>query len=282
MLREISTDDIREEVSHLFQEVCYHLSEDVLDALNRAKEMEDSLVARSVLSMILKNAEISAREGIPLCQDTGMAVLFLEIGQEIHIVGGDLTMAINDGVRHAYQEGYLRKSVVDRPFSSRVNTQDNTPAVIHTSIVPGNRLKIIALSKGFGSENMSRLGMLLPATGRQGIIDFVVKTVDESGSNPCPPIIIGVGVGGTVEKCVLLAKKALLRKIGHPHSDTEVRDLEMEILAQVNNLGIGAMGYGGRITALAVNVEVFPTHIASLPVAVNLQCHSARHKEAIL
>ena len=281
-MREVRARDITEKVSHLFQEACYHLSDDVLAALNRAKEIEDSLVARSVLSMILKNAEISAREGIPLCQDTGMAVLFLELGQEIHIVGGDLTTAINDGVRHAYQEGYLRKSVVERPFSSRVNTQDNTPAVIHTSIVPGNRLKITALSKGFGSENMSRLGMLLPATGRQGIIDFVVKTVDESGSNPCPPIIIGIGVGGTVEKCVLIAKKSLLRKIGQPHSDAEVRDLEMEILAQVNNLGIGAMGYGGRITALAVHVEAFPTHIASLPVAVNLQCHSARHKEAIL
>jgi fumarate hydratase subunit alpha len=281
-MREISTENITEVVSSLFQGACYRLSDDVIDALEKARDMEESPVAQGVLGKLLENAQISVKGDIPLCQDTGMAVVFLEMGQDVHIVGGDLYAAVNEGVREAYLEGYLRKSVVERPFSERINTQDNTPAVIHTSIVPGDTLKITALAKGFGSENMSRLAMLLPAKGRQGIIDFVVKTVEESGSNPCPPIIIGVGIGGTVEKCVLLAKQALLRKAGQPHSDAEVFSLEKEILEQVNKLGIGAMGYGGRITALAVHVELFPTHIAGLPVAVNLQCHSARHKEAVL
>ena len=176
----------------------------------------------------------------------------------------------------------MRKSVVDKPFSARTNTRDNTPAVIHTTIVPGEKLKITALSKGFGSENMSRLAMLTPAAGRQGVIDFVVKCVDEAGANPCPPVIVGVGIGGTAEKCMLLAKQSLLRKVGEPHADSEIAELEAAILNRVNDLGIGAMGYGGRITALAVHVEVFPTHIAALPVAVNLQCHSVRHREATL
>lgn len=281
-MREIRADRITEAVSNLFQEACHQLSADVIDALKKARDVEESPVARSVLGKLLENAEISAKGEVPLCQDTGMAVVFLEMGQDVHIVAGDLNSAVNEGVRRAYTEGFLRKSVVERPFSDRTNTQDNTPAVIHTFIVPGDRLKITALAKGFGSENMSRLAMLLPAKGRQGIIDFVVKTVEESGSNPCPPIIIGVGIGGTVEKCVLLAKQALLRKVGQPHPDAGVSSLEKEILGQVNKLGIGAMGYGGRITALAAHVEVFPTHIASLPVAVNLQCHSARHKETIL
>jgi len=281
-MREIRADRITEAVSNLFQEACYQLSADVIDALKKARDVEESPVARSVLGKLLENAEISAKGEVPLCQDTGMAVVFLEMGQDVQIVAGDLNSAVNEGVRRAYTEGFLRKSVVERPFSDRTNTQDNTPAVIHTFIVPGDRLKITALAKGFGSENMSRLAMLLPAKGRQGIIDFVVKTVEESGSNPCPPIIIGVGIGGTVEKCVLLAKQALLRKVGQPHPDAGVSSLEKDILRQVNKLGIGAMGYGGRITALAAHVEVFPTHIASLPVAVNLQCHSARHKETIL
>jgi len=281
-MREIASDDIIETVSRLFQKACYHLPEDVLAALQKARDKEDSPVAHNVLARILENARIAAKEEIPLCQDTGVAVVFLELGQEVHIVGADLYTAVNEGVRQGYAKGYLRRSVVRQPFSARVNTADNTPAVIHADIVSGDRLKIIALPKGFGSENMSHLAMLLPAKGRQGIIDYVTHCVNDAGSNPCPPVIIGVGVGGTAERCMMLAKKALLRKVGQPNPDVEIAELESEILQQVNKLGIGAMGYGGSITALAVHVEVFPTHIASLPVAVNLQCHSARHKEAIL
>jgi len=281
-MREIDSKWVTETISSLLQEGCYRLSDDVTTALRQAYEREESPAARNALSKLLENAEAAARDEIPLCQDTGMAVVFLELGQELHIIGGDLYEAVQEGVRRAYARGYLRKSVVDKPFSARMNTGDNTPAVIHTAIVPGEKLKITALSKGFGSENMSRLAMLTPAAGRQGVIDFVVKCVDEAGANPCPPIIVGVGIGGTAEKCMLLAKQSLLRKVGEPHADSEVAELESELLKRVNDLGIGAMGYGGRITALAVHVEVFPTHIASLPVAVNLQCHSVRHREATL
>ena len=281
-MREIEAKTVTETISHLLQDACYHLSEDAITALKAAGDREESSVARGVLYKLLENAETATRDEVPLCQDTGMAVVFLELGQEVHIVGGDLYEAVQEGTRRAYGDGYLRKSVVDRPFSVRTNTKDNTPAVIHTAIVPGDRLKIAALSKGFGSENMSGLAMLTPAKGRQGVIDFVVKCVAEAGANPCPPIIVGVGIGGTAEKCMLLAKQSLLRKVGESHADSEVAELESEILKRVNGLGIGAMGYGGRITALAVHVEVFPTHIASLPVAVNLQCHSVRHREAVL
>jgi fumarate hydratase subunit alpha len=281
-MREIEAKTVTETISHLLQDACYHLSADVITALKAAGDREESSVARGVLCKLLENAETATRDEVPLCQDTGMAVVFLELGQEVHIVGGDLYEAVQEGTRRAYGEGYLRKSVVDRPFSVRTNTKDNTPAVIHTTIVPGDRLKISALSKGFGSENMSGLAMLTPAKGRQGVIDFVVKCVADAGANPCPPVIVGVGIGGTAEKCMLLAKRSLLRKVGEPHADSEVAELESEILKRVNGLGIGAMGYGGRITALAVHVEVFPTHIASLPVAVNLQCHSVRHREAVL
>lgn len=281
-MREIEAKTVTETIAHLLQDACYHLSEDAITALKVAGDREESSVARGVLCKLLENAETATRDEVPLCQDTGMAVVFLELGQEAHIVGGDFYEAVQEGTRRAYGDGYLRKSVVDRPFSVRTNTQDNTPAVIHTTIVPGDRLKISALSKGFGSENMSGLAMLAPAKGRPGVIDFVVKCVSDAGANPCPPIIVGVGIGGTAEKCMLLAKQSLLRKVGEPHADAEVAELEGEILKRVNDLGIGAMGYGGRITALAVHVEVFPTHIASLPVAVNIQCHSVRHREAIL
>jgi len=281
-LKEIKAGAVTETVSRLFQEACYHLPEDVLAAIKKAREKEESPVACNVLDRILQNAEIAAKGKIPLCQDTGAAVIFLELGQEVHITSGDLYAAVNEGVRQGYDKGYLRKSIVRQPFSARVNTRDNTPAIIHTTIVPGDRLKIIAMPKGFGSENMSRLAMLPPAKGRQGIIDYVVNCVAEAGSNPCPPFIVGVGIGGTAEKCITLAKKALLRKVGQSNPDVEVAQLEEEILQQVNSLGIGAMGYGGKITALAVHIEIFPTHIAGLPVAVNFQCHSARYKEAIL
>jgi len=281
-MREIDAQEVTKTVSQLFQEACHYLPEDVLTSLKQAREAEESAVGRDVLDRILDNAEVSVNEKIPLCQDTGTAVVFLELGQDAHIAGGDLYTAINEGVRQGYTEGYLRKSIVRQPYSSRVNTKDNTPAVIHTDIVPGDRLKITVMPKGGGAENMARLAMLSPARGRQGVIDFVVNAVDEAGSNPCPPVIVGVGIGGTAEKAVLVAKKALLRKVGEPNPDAEVAELEKEILHRVNNLGIGPMGYGGRNTALAVHAEVFPTHIASLPVAVNLQCYSARHKEAIL
>ncbi|MDD5127780.1 MAG: fumarate hydratase [Dehalococcoidales bacterium] len=281
-MREIDCKEITETVAHLFQEACLRLPEDVMTALQRAKENEPSPVAKDVLDRILANTEVAATENIPLCQDTGAAVVMLELGQDVHITGGDLYTAIDEGVRQGYTKGYLRKSMVREPFAARVNTKDNTPAIIHVEIVPGDKLKITAMPKGGGAENMTRLGMLQPAQGRQGVIDFVAKAVDEAGSNPCPPVIVGVGIGGTAEKTVLLAKKALLRKVGAPNPDAEVAALEKDILQKVNNLGIGAMGYGGRITALAVHAEVFPSHIASMPVAVNLQCHSARHKEAVL
>ena len=281
-MRDIEAQEITKTVSRLFQEANFFLPDDVLASLRRARETEESPVGRGVLDRILENAAIAADERTPLCQDTGTAVVFLELGQDTHIVGGDLYTAVDEGVRQGYNEGYLRKSIVGQPYSGRVNTKDNTPAVIHTDIVAGDRLKIMVMPKGGGAENMARLAMLRPASGRQGVIDFIVNAVDEAGGNPCPPVIVGVGIGGTAEKAVLLAKRALLRKVGEPNPEAEIAELEKEILRRVNNLGIGPMGYGGRITALAVHAEVFPAHIASLPVAVNLQCHSARHKEAIL
>ena len=281
-MRGIDCQQITKSISNLFQEACVYLPEDVLTAIKQARENEESPVARDVLDRILENTKIAAEEKTPLCQDTGTAVVLLELGQEVHITGGDLYTAVNEGVRQGYDEGYLRKSMVRQPYSARINTKDNTPAIIYTDIVPGDKLKITVMPKGGGAENMARLAVLRPAQGRQGVIDFVVNAVDEAGSNPCPPVIVGVGIGGTVEKTVMLAKRALLRKIGEPNPDAEVAELEKEILQRVNNLGIGPQGFGGRTTALAVHAEVFPCHIASMPVAVNLQCHSARHKEAIL
>jgi fumarate hydratase subunit alpha len=258
------------------------LPEDVLAALRSYRETEVSPVGREVLDQILENATIASGEQMPLCQDCGLAVVFLELGQEVHIFGDNLNEAIAEGVRQGYEDGYLRKSMVDRPFSARINTQDNTPPVIHTSIVPGDELRITVAPKGGGSENMSQLGMLKPADGREGVVHFVVESVRRAGANPCPPIIVGVGVGGSAEKAVWLAKHSLLRKVGQPSPDAEVAELEVEILERVNRIGIGPQGLGGHTTALAVHVETFPCHIASLPVAVNIQCHSARHKEAVL
>lgn len=281
-MREIQARDITGTVSRLFKEASFFLTDDVLGAIKKAAQTEESPVAKEVLEQIIKNADIAAREQIPLCQDCGVAVVFLEVGQDLHIAGGDLYTAVNEGVRQSYNEGYLRKSMVNKPFSARINTKDNTPAVIYTDIVPGDKIRIIVAPKGGGAENMSKLGMLTPAAGRQGIVDFVVKSVDEAGSNPCPPVIVGVGIGGTAERTLLLAKKALLRKLGESNPDPEAAALEKELLEKINRLGIGPMGYGGRNTALAVNVEVLPSHLASLPVAVNLNCHSSRHKEAVI
>jgi len=281
-MREIKAKDITETVARLSKEANFYLGEDVIAALKKAREQEESPAGRQILDQILENAGIAAKEQMPLCQDCGLAVVFVEMGQDAHITGGELVQAINDGVRKGYAEGYLRKSAVKQPFSARVNTKDNTPAIIHAEIVPGDKLKITIAPKGGGSENMSRFTVLKPAQGRQGVVDFVVNAVDEAGSNPCPPTIVGVGIGGTAEKAMIMAKRALLREVGKPSTDPEVAELEKELLQRINSTGVGPGGVGGRITSLAVHVETFPAHIASLPVAVNIQCHSARHKEAVL
>jgi fumarate hydratase subunit alpha len=281
-MREIKAKDITETVARLSKEANFYLGEDVIAALKKARQQEESPAGRQILDQILENAGIAAKEQMPLCQDCGLAVVFVEMGQDAHITGGELVQAINDGVRKGYAEGYLRKSAVKQPFSARVNTKDNTPAIIHTEIVPGDKLKITIAPKGGGSENMSRFTVLKPAQGRQGVVDFVVNAVDEAGSNPCPPTIVGVGIGGTAEKAMIMAKRALLREVGKPSTDPEVAELEKELLQRINSTGVGPGGVGGRITSLAVHVETFPAHIASLPVAVNIQCHSARHKEAVL
>lgn len=281
-VREIKSEAVTEAVANLFQKANYELTEDVIKALRQARQQEESPAGQEALDKIMENAGIAAEDGVPLCQDCGVAVVFLEIGQDIHITGGDLYQAVNEGVRRAYDRGYLRKSMVANPFSDRINTRDNTPAVVHVELTPGDRLRIIALPKGAGSENMTRLGMLTPSAGRPGIIDFVVEAMEAAWANPCPPAIIGVGIGGTADKTMILAKQALLRKVGEPSPNDETASLEKDILEKVNNLGIGPLGYGGTITALAVHVETFPAHIGSMPVAVCFQCHSARHREITL
>jgi fumarate hydratase subunit alpha len=281
-MREIEASAITQAVAQLCKQANFELGEDVLAALKQAQQSEESPLGRDVLTQLIENARIAKEERLPLCQDCGTAVVFLETGQETHIIGGSLYAAVEEGVRLGYSQGYLRKSIVSQPFSARINTGDNTPPVIHTEIVPGNQLNITLMPKGSGAENMSQLAMLKSGDGRKGIIDLVVRTVDEAGGNPCPPLIIGLGIGGTAEKAMLLAKKALLRPVAEPNPDPETRELEREILSRINDLGIGPLGFGGMITALAVRAEVMPTHIASLPVAVNLQCHCARHKETVL
>jgi len=281
-MRELNVDVITNTVEKLCIESNYFLPRDVKKALEDAVLKEESPVGRDTLLDILKNAEIAARNQVPICQDTGLTVVFVELGQDLRVVGGDFYEAINEGVRRGYKNGYLRKSAVDDPFLLRKNTGDNTPAIIHTTIVKGDKLKIIIAPKGGGSENMSALRMLTPSEGVKGIKKFVIDTVDKAGSNPCPPVIVGVGIGGTVEMTALIAKKALLRTVGEHNPNSEVAKLENELLEEINNLGIGPQGFGGRITALAVNIETFPAHLASMPVAVNIQCHAARHKEAVL
>ena len=279
-MRQIETAAITLAVKEAAIAANYNLGEDLLAALKRGEQEEESPSGREIFRQLLENASIACQERVPLCQDCGLAVVFVELGQEVQIVGGDFAEAIQEGVRQGYGEGFLRKSLC-HPLT-RANTGDNTPAVIHTEIVPGDRLKITVVPKGGGSENMSRVHMLKPAEGRAGVIDRVVLTVREAGPNPCPPIIVGVGIGGTFERAALLAKKALLREVGSPNPDPELAALEQEMLQAVNDLGIGPQGLGGRITAMAVHVVMQPSHIASLPVAVNIQCHSSRHKEAVL
>jgi fumarate hydratase subunit alpha len=276
-MREINTEDIISAVAKLSQEANYFLGDDMFKALEDGKQREISPVGRDILEQILDNAKIARDEKVPICQDTGFAVVYLEIGNEIH-VNGDIYEAVNEGVRQGYNKGYLRKSIVNNPID-RVNTGDNTPAVIHINIVSGDKFRIVVAPKGGGSENMSALKMLKPADGIKGIKEFVLNTVEVAGANPCPPIIVGVGIGGTFEKAAMLSKEALLRPVYDSHPDSRISDIEKEFLEDINKLGIGPQGLGGLITALAVKIEVFPCHIASLPVAVNLNCHAARHKE---
>jgi fumarate hydratase subunit alpha len=279
-MREINTSQITTAIRDLCLKANTHLGEDVLEAFNRAIELEVSPTGKDILEKLVENARIAREKEIPICQDTGFAVVFLELGQEVHLVGGDLKEAINEGVRQGYREGYLRKSIC-HPFT-RKNTGDNTPAVIHIDIVPGERVRLIVAPKGGGSENMSRVTMLTPAVGIKGVKNFVVQRVKESGANPCPPIIVGVGIGGTFETAALLAKQALLRPLGSENPNTELASLETELYEEINGLGIGPQGLGGRITSLGVHVAMMESHIASLPVAVNIQCHAARHKEVEL
>jgi fumarate hydratase subunit alpha len=276
-MREINISQITRAVRDLCIRANTHLGKDVLQAFNQAIEQEVSPTGKDILEKLVENARIARENEIPICQDTGFAVVFVELGQEVHLVGGDLKEAISEGVRQGYEDGYLRKSIC-HPFT-RKNTGDNTPAVIHIDIVPGDRVRLIIAPKGGGSENMSRVTMLTPAVGIQGVKDFVVQRVRESGANPCPPTIVGVGIGGTFETSALLAKKALLRPLGSQNPDLELASLEGELLEEINALGIGPQGLGGRITSLAVHVAMMESHIASLPVAVNIQCHAARHKE---
>jgi len=281
-MREINVEEITRTVEKLCIESNYYLPEDVKKALEEALKKEESPLGVEILSDILKNQEIARTKDVPICQDTGLAVIFLELGQDVRLVGGNLNEAIDEGVRRGYKKGYLRKSAVDDPLIVRKNTGDNTPAIIHTKIVPGESIKLILAPKGGGSENMSALAMLKPSDGIKGIKKFVLDTVEKAGSNPCPPIIVGIGIGGTIEKTTLIAKQSLLRKVGDHNPNSKVAELEKELLEEINKLGIGPQGFGGRTTALAVNIETFPAHIASMPVAINIQCHVARHQEAII
>lgn len=280
-MREIDVSAITEAVKNLCMDANYYLGKDVVQRLQECEKKEESPTGKEVLNKILENAQIAESDQVPLCQDTGFAVFFVELGQEVHIVGGDFVEAVNEGVRRGYKEGYLRKSIVGDPIE-RTNTGDNTPAVIYTDIVQGDGVKIIIAPKGGGSENMSEVKMLAPAAGIEGVKDFVIDRVLRSGANPCPPVVVGVGIGGTFDKCAQIAKRALLRPIGSKHPNPFYAELEEELLERINRLGIGPQGFGGRCTALAVHVEVHPCHIASFPVAVNMQCHVARHKEVVL
>jgi fumarate hydratase subunit alpha len=280
-MREISTKDIIKAVRDLCIDANYNLGKDVEDALRKAYEKEESPVGKATLSQILENVQISKQGEFPMCQDTGTAVVFVDMGDQVLIKDGNLFEAINEGVRQGYKDGYLRKSILSDPIE-RKNTGDNTPAVIHLDIVKGDKLKIVVAPKGGGSENMSEVKMMAPADGVEGVKDFVLDMVKRAGSNPCPPVIVGVGIGGSFEKCAEMAKRALLRPIGSKHSNPFYANLEAELLEKVNKLGIGPQGFGGTQTALAVHVETHPCHIASFPAAVNINCHVARHKEIVL
>lgn len=280
-MKEVSTRQIIDVVERLCIDSNIYLNDDIRESLTEAQRLEESESGKSVLESLVRNAGIAAGEGMAICQDTGMAIVFIRMGQDVRITGGSLTRAVNEGVRRGYKNGYLRCSIVEDPIT-RKNTGDNTPAVIHYDIVEGDQLQIDVVPKGFGSENMSALKMLKPSDGVEGIRRFVVETVSNAGSNPCPPVIVGVGIGGSMEKCALLAKKALLRKVGSKNPQKHLEDLERSLLEDINMLGIGPAGLGGRTTALGVMIEAYPTHIAGLPVAVNISCHATRHRSAVL
>lgn len=280
-MREINVNDIASNIKEMCIEANYFLENDIKNSLFKAEKEETSEVGKSVLNQLHQNLDIAESEMIPICQDTGMAVVFLDIGQDVHFVGGDLTDAVNRGVREGYEEGYLRKSVVEDPVE-RVNTKDNTPAIIHMNIVPGDKVKITVSPKGFGSENMSRIFMLKPADGLDGIKKAIIETVREAGPNACPPFIVGVGIGGDFEKSAILAKRALTRGLDEesasPYRRPYLGELEKELLEEINKIGLGPAGLGGRKTALGINIETYPTHIAGMPLAINMCCHVNRHK----
>ena len=280
-MKEINVSEITKHIRQLCIDSNYYLSDDVRNKLKEAYDNEPWLIAKDILEKIMINADISKNEDMPMCQDTGVTCVFVELGQDVHIVGGSLEEAINEGVRQGYNDGYLRKSVVKDPLN-RVNTKDNTPAMIYYNVVSGDKLKLTVAPKGFGSENMSRLKMLKPSDGIEGVKSFILETVKLAGPNPCPPIVVGVGVGGTFDKAANLAKKSLMRPLAKRNDNPFYAELEEELLKSINELGIGPQGFGGKSTALAVNIEYYPTHIAGLPVAVNINCHATRHAEVEL
>lgn len=281
-VRNVDVGEVTEAIARLCIEANYNLPKDVYAAIEGAKQTEASPVGRAVLDQLTENADIAARDRVPICQDTGYAVLFIDVGQDVHFVGGSFEDAVNAGVVKGYEEGYLRKSVAEEPAHARRNTKDNSPAILHARIVPGDKVDILFMPKGGGAENMSSLNMLKPAQGVDGLIDAVVETVSKAGSNPCPPVVIGVGIGGTIDMVTVLAKRALAREIGSRHEDPRLADLEDELLKRINALGIGPQGLGGTTTALAVFIEEMPCHIASMPMAVNVQCHAQRHMTATI
>ncbi|MGN0774522.1 MAG: fumarate hydratase [Candidatus Ventricola sp.] len=279
-MRELSVKRIEDTVYALFMSACCEIGEDVLSLLERNLQTEESPFGREVLRQLIENDRLAAERKMPICQDTGMAVIFMDVGQDVHLTGGDVNEAIENGVRRAYRDGCFRASVLS-PLT-RINTKDNTPAIVHMRIVPGEQVTLTAAPKGFGSENMSRLWMLTPSQGVEGVKNAIVETVRLAGGNPCPPVVVGVGIGGTAERAMQMAKHSLTRECGAPSDDPMLADMERELLDRINNLGIGPQGLGGRTTALAVHIEQMPTHIAGLPVAVNMQCHAARHKTAVI
>lgn len=279
-IRQIKAEIVTETVKQLFLDCNYFIGKDIMTALEKARENEKSKVGKSVLTQIIENDKLAAKEEVPLCQDTGMAILFVEYGDKVVIEDGSFEDAVNEGVRQAYKDGYLRKSVVNDPVFDRLNTKDNTPAIIHTRIVKGDKIKITAGGKGFGSENMSAIKMLTPSYGIEGVKKFILDTVRTAGPNPCPPIVVGVGIGGTFERCAQLAKKATFRAIDTHNEDERYAKLEDELLESINKMGFGPAGLGGTTTAIGVNIETSPTHIAGMPVAVNICCHAARHASA--
>ncbi len=281
-MREIHVDEIVPVVRDLCMTANFYIGDDVMNALRDFHEKEESPTAKEVLKILIENNELAAEVKMPTCQDTGIAVVFAEVGQDVHIAGGDFVEAINEGVRQGYKDGYLRKSMVDDPIIDRVNTKDNTPAIIYTDIVPGDKLKLTIAPKGGGSENMSEVRMMKAADGLEGVMDFVVDRVRRAGGNPCPPIVVGVGLGGNFEQSALLAKRSLLRDLDDTHPDPKWAKVEAELLERINKLGIGPQGLGGRTTAIGVKILTKPCHIASMPVAVNIQCHAARHKSATI